>query len=141
MIPAGDRLSRIVLIIKQDTEKEIGTVRLSSSFPVLLSSTYVDINTDGIAMNKFKLIKSIIIIDEEKKTREPSKVFSPIEIFPIFFPINAARASEMLIMHRDAIAMFVSKKDIRIHDENNMYDAPVSFLSSNSLVIEEKKIS
>ena len=43
-------------------------------------------------------------------------------------------------MHRDAIAMFVSKKDIRIHDENNMYDAPVSFSSSKSLVIEEKYI-
>ena len=113
---------------------------MSSSFPVFESSTYVAINTDGIAINRFKLINNRIMIDERKKTRDPSKVFSPIVILPYFLPINAARASEMLIINRDAIAIFVSKKYIRMHDDSNIYHAPVSLFASKSLVIEEKKI-
>ena len=99
-----------------DRANVIGTDKLSSIGEYI--STIVVISVDNIA--KYRLIpddKSIIIDDDMKKAKDPSRVLLFILIVPYFLPNKAAKVSDIVIINNERTAIFRGKKKIIINED------------------------
>ena len=85
------------------------------------------------------LEKRIIIDDEMKKARDPSRVLLFIFIVPKILPNKAAKLSDIVIINNEINAILMGKKKIIIDEDKNTYDAPVIFFDSLLLVKLIKK--
>ena len=122
--------------------KDRGTVRLSSISSIFEDSTIVVIKIDNIpGMIYISGIDKIIIREERKNATDPSSDLLNIFTFPYFFPIRAARVSDILIINNEAIAISLLNNIITIEDDRSTKLAPVNLFDSSNLVIEEKNIS